>query len=146
MTTVQVCLPVSNSEIFFLSLWLLSKSVFSSVTVRSFSCRNDHCLSLSSSVTVRSFSCRNDHCLSLSSSQYRQDSLSCSSIHRLNCFTQTCFREVLAGTKIAESGKKGNHTWSTPSSPKRFCFKMGSNESHFKVPLIVRGKVTRQCP
>ena len=25
------------------------------------------------------------------------------------------------------------------------CFKMGSNESHFNVSLIVRDKVTRQC-
>ena len=27
-----------------------------------------------------------------------------------------------------------------------FCIKVGSNESHFNVSLIVRGKVTRQCP
>ena len=27
-----------------------------------------------------------------------------------------------------------------------FCIKMGSDESHFNVPLIVRDKVTRQCP
>ena len=26
------------------------------------------------------------------------------------------------------------------------CIKMGSEESHFNVSLIVRGKVTRQCP
>ena len=26
------------------------------------------------------------------------------------------------------------------------CIKMGSNESHFNVSLIVRYKVTRQCP
>ena len=26
------------------------------------------------------------------------------------------------------------------------CIKMGSDESHFIVPLIVRDKVTRQCP
>ena len=26
-----------------------------------------------------------------------------------------------------------------------FCIKMGSDESHFNVSLIVRGKVTRQC-
>ena len=26
------------------------------------------------------------------------------------------------------------------------CFKMGSDESHFNVSLIVRDKVTRQCP
>ena len=26
------------------------------------------------------------------------------------------------------------------------CIKMGSDESHFNVPLIVRDKVTRQCP
>ena len=26
------------------------------------------------------------------------------------------------------------------------CIKMGSNESHFNVSLIVRDKVTRQCP
>ena len=27
-----------------------------------------------------------------------------------------------------------------------FCIKMGSDESHFNVSLIVRDKVTRQCP
>ena len=27
-----------------------------------------------------------------------------------------------------------------------FCIKVGSDESHFNVSLIVRGKVTRQCP
>ena len=26
------------------------------------------------------------------------------------------------------------------------CIKIGSDESHFKVSLIVRDKVTRQCP
>ena len=26
------------------------------------------------------------------------------------------------------------------------CIKMGSDESHFNVPLIVRDKVTRPCP
>ena len=26
------------------------------------------------------------------------------------------------------------------------CIRMGSNESHFNVSLIVRDKVTRQCP
>ena len=26
------------------------------------------------------------------------------------------------------------------------CIKLGSDESHFNVSLIVRGKVTRQCP
>jgi len=27
-----------------------------------------------------------------------------------------------------------------------FCIKVGSDESHFDVSLIVRDKVTRQCP
>ena len=27
-----------------------------------------------------------------------------------------------------------------------FCIKMGTNENHFNVSLIVRDKVTRQCP
>ena len=27
-----------------------------------------------------------------------------------------------------------------------YCIKMGSDENHFNVSLIVRGKVTRQCP
>ena len=27
-----------------------------------------------------------------------------------------------------------------------FCIKMGSDDSHFKVSLIARDKVTRQCP
>ena len=26
------------------------------------------------------------------------------------------------------------------------CIKLGSDENHFNVSLIVRGKVTRQCP
>ena len=26
------------------------------------------------------------------------------------------------------------------------CIKMGSDESHFNVPLVVRDKVTRKCP
>ena len=30
--------------------------------------------------------------------------------------------------------------------PNDSCIKMGSNESHFNVSLIVRNKVTRQCP
>ena len=29
---------------------------------------------------------------------------------------------------------------------KDFCIKTGSDESHFNVSLIVRDKVTRQCP
>ena len=29
---------------------------------------------------------------------------------------------------------------------KDFCIKVGSDESHFNVPLVVRDKVTRQCP
>ena len=29
---------------------------------------------------------------------------------------------------------------------KDFCIKVGSDESHFNVSLIVRDKVTRQCP
>ena len=30
--------------------------------------------------------------------------------------------------------------------PKDSCIKMGGGESHFNVSLIVRDKVTRQCP
>ena len=30
--------------------------------------------------------------------------------------------------------------------PNDFCIKMGSDESHFNVSLIVRDKVTRPCP
>ena len=33
----------------------------------------------------------------------------------------------------------------TTKMTSRFCIKMGSHESHFNVPLIVRDKVTGQC-
>ena len=34
----------------------------------------------------------------------------------------------------------------TLSPPNDSCIKMGSDESHFHVSLIVRSKVTRHCP
>jgi len=41
-------------------------------------------------------------------------------------------------------GKRETIPNATLSSPE--CLKMGSNKSHFNVSLIVRDKVTRQCP
>ena len=34
----------------------------------------------------------------------------------------------------------------TPVTTRMTCIKMGSDESHFNVSLIVRDKVTRPCP
>ena len=46
-----------------------------------------------------------------------------------------------------EVGEEGEYIpIATLSSPRMTCIKMGSDESHFNVSLIVRDKVTRQCP
>ena len=42
-----------------------------------------------------------------------------------------------------EVGEGGDYI---PITTKMTCIKMGSDESRFKVSLIVRDKVTRQCP
>ena len=38
------------------------------------------------------------------------------------------------------------HTCRYTVTTRMTCIKMGSDESHFNVSLIVRDKVTRQCP
>ena len=46
-----------------------------------------------------------------------------------------------------EVGEEGDYILSATVSPRNnSCIKMGSDESHFNVSLIVRDKVTRQCP
>ena len=54
-----------------------------------------------------------------------------------------------------EKGEKGVWRWGERETiylslhchhQNDFCVKMGSDESHFNVSLIVRDKVTRQCP
>ena len=46
-----------------------------------------------------------------------------------------------------EVGGEGDYIPIATLSPQNdSCIKMGSDESHFNVSLIVRDKVTRQCP
>ena len=46
-----------------------------------------------------------------------------------------------------EGGGRGRvYTYRYTVTTRMTCIKMGSNESHFNVSLIVRDKVTRQCP
>ena len=46
-----------------------------------------------------------------------------------------------------EVGEEGEYIpIATLSPPEMTCIKMGSDKSHFNVSLIVRDKVTRQCP
>ena len=46
-----------------------------------------------------------------------------------------------------EVGEEGNHIpLTTCHHQNNSCIKMGSDESHFNVSLIVRDKVIRQCP
>ena len=45
-------------------------------------------------------------------------------------------------------GKEGDYisTYRYTVTTRITCIKMGSDESHFNVSLVVRDKVTRQCP
>ena len=52
--------------------------------------------------------------------------------------------EVLAGTDFRRWGKR-DYTWHCHHQNDS-CIKTGRDESHFNVSLIVRDKVTRQCP
>ena len=47
-----------------------------------------------------------------------------------------------------EVGEEGEYiyTYRYTVTTRMTCIKMGSDESHFSVSLIVRDKVTRQCP
>ena len=58
-------------------------------------------------------------------------------------------------TRLIRDGEKGLWRWEKREiiylSPHYhhqncFCIKVGSDESHFHVSLIVRDKITRQCP
>ena len=42
--------------------------------------------------------------------------------------------------------REGDYIPVATLSPPESCFKVGSDECHFNVSLIVRDKVTRQCP
>ena len=46
---------------------------------------------------------------------------------------------------VGEEGEY-NYTYRYTVTTRMTCIKMGSDESHFNVSLIVRDKVTRQCP
>ena len=45
-----------------------------------------------------------------------------------------------------EVGEEGEFTYRYTVTTRLTCTKMGSDESHFNVSLVVRDKVTRQCP
>ena len=45
-----------------------------------------------------------------------------------------------------EVGEAGEYIHRYTVNTRMICIKMGSDESHFNVSLIVRDKVTRQCP
>ena len=45
-----------------------------------------------------------------------------------------------------EVGGEGDYIPTATLSPPDSCIEMGSDESHFNVSLVVRDKVTRQCP
>ena len=50
-------------------------------------------------------------------------------------------------TSYFESGERGRlYTYRYAHHQNYFCIKVGSDERHFNVSLIVRDKVTRQCP
>ena len=45
-----------------------------------------------------------------------------------------------------EVGGKGDYIYRYTVTTRMTCIKVGSDESHFNVLLIVRDQVTRQCP
>ena len=47
------------------------------------------------------------------------------------------------GAEIPAGGERETISIATPSHQNVFCIKMGSNENHFNVSLIVRDKVPR---
>ena len=52
----------------------------------------------------------------------------------------------MGGRGYAGGGRGRVYTYRYTVTTRMTCIKMGSNESHFNVSLIVRDKVTRQCP
>ena len=61
---------------------------------------------------------------------------------------QVVSEEVLSGTEIPGGGRRGGGLYLTLYCHRQndSCIQMGSDDSHFNVSLIVRDKVTRQCP
>ena len=56
---------------------------------------------------------------------------------------------MLRGQELRQRGggwRGGIYTYRYSHHQNDSCVKMGSDESHFNVSLIVRDKVTRQCP
>ena len=53
---------------------------------------------------------------------------------------------VRGGEGYGGGGRGRLYTYRYTVTTTMTCIKMGSDESHFNVSLIVRDKVTRQCP
>ena len=52
----------------------------------------------------------------------------------------------MGGTGYGGGGRGRVYTYRYTVTTRMICIKIGSDESHFNVSLIVRDKVTRQCP
>ena len=52
----------------------------------------------------------------------------------------------MGGRGYGGGGRRRLYTYRYTVTTRMTCIKMGSGESHFNVSLIVREKVTRQCP
>ena len=52
----------------------------------------------------------------------------------------------MGGTGYGGGGRGRVYTYRYTVTTRMTCIKIGSDESHFNVSLIVRDKVTRQCP
>ena len=52
----------------------------------------------------------------------------------------------MGGRGYGGGGRGRVYTYRYTVTTRKTCIKMGSDESHFNVSLIVRDKVTRQCP
>ena len=52
----------------------------------------------------------------------------------------------MGGRGCGGGGRGRVYTYRYTVTTRMTCIKMGSDESHFNVSLIVRDKVTRQCP
>ena len=59
-------------------------------------------------------------------------------------FTTYFLQEAGAGKRCSECGRV--HIYRYSVTTRMTCIKMASDESHFNVSLIMRDKVTRQCP
>ena len=52
----------------------------------------------------------------------------------------------MGGRGYGDGGRGRLYTYRYTVTTRMTCIKMGSDESHFNVSLIVKDKVTRQCP